>query len=158
MGRSEPSSEQKVRYQDHSVIFETIDICSTPCVDKLFSRYPTINGIIHSALVQGTFNLMNAIRFRQLDIVLFFSSIQSFIANSGQANYTAACVCKDAMAHLLNDAFLVNSKIINWGFWGSVGIVADDFYRNRMKELEIASIEVQEGMRFCKVMFVKSRL
>lgn len=169
VGRSEPSSEQKVRYQDHSVIFETIDICSTPCVDKLFSRYPTINGIIHSALVlddasiltmtasqlikviapkvQGTFNLMNAIRFRQLDFVLFFSSIQSFIANSGQANYTAACVCKDAMAHLLNDAFLVNSKIINWGFWGSVGIVADDFYRNRMKELEIASIEVQEGMR-----------
>lgn len=169
VGRTEASPEQRMRYQDHSVIFEKVDICSSVCVDKLFSRYPTIDGIIHSALVlddatiltmtssqlikviapkvQGTFNLMNAIRFRSVDFVLFFSSIQSFIANSGQANYTAACVCKDAMAYLLNDAFLVNSKIINWGFWGSVGIVADDFYRNRMKELEIASIEVQEGMR-----------
>jgi 3-oxoacyl-(acyl-carrier-protein) synthase/SAM-dependent methyltransferase/acyl carrier protein len=169
VGRTEASPDQRIRYQDHSVIFEKVDICSSACVDKLFSRYPTVNGIIHSALVlddatiltmtasqlikviapkvQGTFNLMNAIRFRSLDFVLFFSSIQSFIANSGQANYTAACVCKDAMAYLLNDAFLVNSKIINWGFWGSVGIVADDFYRNRMKELEIASIEVQEGMR-----------
>jgi 3-oxoacyl-(acyl-carrier-protein) synthase/SAM-dependent methyltransferase/acyl carrier protein len=177
VGRSEPSPEQRMRYKDHSVIFEKVDICSSTCVDKLFSRHSTINGIIHSALVlddatiltmtssqlikviapkvQGTFNMMNAIRFRPLDFVLFFSSIQSFIANSGQANYTAACVCKDAMAYLLNDAFLVNSKIINWGFWGSVGIVADDFYRNRMKELEIASIEVQEGMHIIES-FLKS--
>ena len=169
VGRSEPTEQQKNRYRGQDVKFERVDMTSSEAVVALFSRHPHINGIIHSALVlddaaittmkpeqllsvlapkvSGTLNLIQAIRHRSLDFVLFFSSIQSFISNAGQANYTAACACKDAMSYLLNDIFLINSKVINWGYWGQVGVVANDFYRHRMEQLEIGSIEKDEGMR-----------
>lgn len=168
VGRKEPSNQQRERYKNKSVVFEQVDMASAESVESLFNRHPKIDGVIHSALVlddasiitmktsqllnvlapkvSGTLNLINAIRYRSLDFVLFFSSIQSFIANAGQANYTAACVCKDAMSYLLNEVFLINSKIINWGYWGKIGIVAKDFYRQRMEQLEIGSIEVEEGL------------
>ncbi|MGH9894481.1 MAG: SDR family NAD(P)-dependent oxidoreductase, partial [bacterium] len=151
------------------VSYESVDLSDPAGVRAVLDKHPQIDGIVHSALVlkdsalvnmseeslmsvllpkvHGTFNLLNALRHRRLDFVLFFSSIQSHIANAGQANYTAACACKDALASVLNDVFLVNSKVINWGFWGSVGIVASDSYRERMTRLEIGSIEPAEGLQ-----------
>jgi SAM-dependent methyltransferase/NAD(P)-dependent dehydrogenase (short-subunit alcohol dehydrogenase family) len=150
-----------------------------PGESALIDRYPQVDGIVHSALVlkdsslmkmteealmdvlmpkvHGTFNLMKALQNRPPGFVLFFSSIQSFIANAGQANYTASCVAKDALASLLNDVFLVNSKVINWGFWGSVGVVAAEKYRDRMARQEIGSIEPDEGLQIVE-RFLKSPL
>lgn len=156
--------------------YEQLDLRDADKVQHTLDKYPNINGIVHSALVlkdsslvnmseeslmsvltpkvHGTVNLLNAIRHRQLDFVLFFSSIQSYIANTGQANYTAACVCKDALANLLHNAFMVNSKVINWGFWGSIGIVAEDMYRERMQRLEIGSIKPDEGLQIIERMLI----
>ena len=36
--------------------------------------------------------------------------------------------------------------MINWGYWGSVGIVTDERYRARMARMGIGSIEPGEGM------------
>lgn len=41
---------------------------------------------------------------------------------------------------------MVNTKIINWSFWGDIGIVASEFYRKRMSRLEIESIREEEGL------------
>jgi polyketide synthase PksM len=151
-----------------SVVYEQVDLADSLSVTALLARHPRIDGIIHSALVlddavlsnmseqsllrvlepklHGMVNLLNAVRGRDFDFVLLFSSIQSYIANAGQANYTAACVSKDALGGLLRDVLMVNTKVINWGYWGSIGIVASPVYRERMRKLQIGSIEAPEGL------------
>jgi 3-oxoacyl-(acyl-carrier-protein) synthase/SAM-dependent methyltransferase len=149
-------------------VYESLDVADADRVRELFERHPDIRGVVHSALaledaslanmseqslmnvlrpkVHGAINLAQAIRGRDMDFVLMFSSIQSYIANAGQANYTAACVGKDAIAALMRDAYAIDARIINWGFWGSIGIVASEVYRERMRKLEIGSIEPEEGI------------
>jgi len=150
------------------VDYYKVDLNDYKALKATLDRYPVINGVVHSALVledaslmamqketlfnvlrpklHGTYNLVRALKGRMIDFCLFFSSIQSYIANPGQANYTAACVAKDAFADLMYNGLTFNTKIINWGFWGSVGVVATDQYRKRMKKLQIGSIEVEEGL------------
>lgn len=149
-------------------VYESVDLADAAGVRAMLHRYPQLNGIVHSALalddaslvnmseaslmavlqpkVHGTINLINALHGHELDFVLLFSSIQSYIANAGQANYTAACVGKDALGGLMRDAMMIDARVINWGFWGSIGIVASDVYRERMRKLEIGSIEPEEGL------------
>jgi polyketide synthase PksM len=151
-----------------TAVYEQVDLSDAIAVTKLIERHPRIDGIVHSALaledasvinmseasllavlrpkVHGAVHLANALRGRDLDFVLMFSSIQSYIANAGQANYTAACVAKDAIAALMRDVFLIDARVVNWGFWGSIGIVASESYRERMRRLEIGSIEAEEGI------------
>ncbi|MEM7395354.1 MAG: methyltransferase, partial [Verrucomicrobiota bacterium] len=38
-------------------------------------------------------------------------------------------------------------QVINWGYWGDVGIVATPAYRERMKKQGVRSISVEEGMQ-----------
>jgi polyketide synthase PksN len=59
-----------------------------------------------------------------LDFVLFFSSIQSFCTFGGQSNYAAGCTFKDAFADWLRQDCSSAVKVVNWGYWGSVGVVA----------------------------------
>lgn len=166
--RNAASAELTSKFANPNIILEQVDLTDEEEMKNLLQRHQAIDGIIHSALVlddasimampaekllsvlapkvQGTVNLIKAIAHRQFDFVLFFSSIQSFIANAGQANYTAACLAKDALAEMIKDVFHINTHIINWGFWGEHGIVANDFYRQRMQSQEISSITATEGL------------
>lgn len=174
IGRSPKDQKQLdnlVKNGAASVTYEQTDVSDFERVKAIFKRYPRINGIVHSALVLkdslicnmsdenlqsvlspklcGTLNLLRILKnmnCSQLDFVLFFSSVQSYIANPGQANYTAACVSKDALANVLRELYMVNSKIINWSFWGDIGVVASDYYRKRMSKLGIESIREKEGL------------
>lgn len=150
------------------VAYHQVDLNDRDALQTVLDGYSVINGVIHSALVledaslaamtkeslfnvlrpklHGSYNLVRALKGRALDFCLFFSSIQSYIANPGQANYTAACVAKDAFADLMHNGLLLNSKVINWGYWGSVGVVATNQYREMMKKRQIGSIEVEEGI------------
>ena len=38
-------------------------------------------------------------------------------------------------------------KIINWGYWGGVGVVATDAYNRQLSTLGVLSIEAEEGMK-----------
>jgi polyketide synthase PksM len=179
VGRSssnEKLCKQLIEFGAKSVNYESVRIENEEEVNLLFSKYKNINGIVHSALVledstistmtetglvnvlkskvDGTINIINSIKNKSLDFVLFFSSIQSYIANAGQANYSAACVCKDALASLLHNAFMIDSKVINWGFWGNFGIVASEKYRERMQKLEIGSIEAIEGLNIIERLLI----
>ncbi|MEH2062926.1 MAG: SDR family NAD(P)-dependent oxidoreductase [Nostoc sp.] len=131
-------------------------------------NYGNIHGVIHSAIVLADKSLakMDEQQFRAglrakvdvsvrlaqvfakeaLDFVLFFSSIQSIAKMPGQSNYAAGCTFKDAFASLLAQEWSCQVKVINWSYWGSVGVVATSAYRDRMARAGVGSIEPQEGM------------
>ncbi|MET0335359.1 MAG: SDR family NAD(P)-dependent oxidoreductase [Rhizobacter sp.] len=131
--------------------------------------YGAIHGLVHSTLVlkdQGLANMDEAgflsslaakvdtsVRMAQafgreaLDFVLFFSSLQSSTKAAGQSNYAAGCTFSDAYAHALRQALPdTRVKIVNWGYWGSTGIVATPEYRQRMDRLGLGSIEPTRAM------------
>ncbi|MEJ2415809.1 MAG: SDR family NAD(P)-dependent oxidoreductase, partial [Exilibacterium sp.] len=135
---------------------------------EIKSRFGAIHGLVHAAIVLQDRSLgnMDEARFRTslaakvntsahmaevfaeetLDFVLFFSSLQSFSKAAGQSNYSAGCTFTDAFAWQLAQAWPCPVKIINWGYWGSVGVVSSDHYRKRMAAAGIGSIEPPEAM------------
>jgi len=135
--------------------------------EQIRSEYGSINGIVHSAIVLEDKSFMNmgegrflaglrakvdtSVRLAQifsgesLDFVLFFSSLQSFIRAPGQSNYAAGCTFSDAFARRLGQAWKCPVKIMNWGYWGSVGVVSNRAYQNRMAAMGVGSIEPAEG-------------
>ncbi|GED59055.1 SDR family NAD(P)-dependent oxidoreductase [Brevibacillus formosus] len=136
--------------------------------EEIMKQYGKINGVIHSAIVLLDRSLANmdettfraglvpkvevSVRISQvfgqepLDFVLFFSSINSFTKSPGQSNYASGCTFKDAFAHQLAKEWTCAVKVMNWGYWGSVGIVASKGYQERMEQIGIGSIEPSEGM------------
>jgi acyl transferase domain-containing protein/D-arabinose 1-dehydrogenase-like Zn-dependent alcohol dehydrogenase/acyl carrier protein/SAM-dependent methyltransferase len=135
--------------------------------DQIKSRFSKINGVVHSAIVLKDGSLANmtseqfttslaanvdvCVRIAQvfnqeaLDFVLFFSSIQSFCTFGGQSNYAAGCTFKDAFANRLRQDWSCAVKVVNWGYWGSVGVVSGDFYRDSMALRGFGSIEPADG-------------
>ncbi|MBT2575227.1 amino acid adenylation domain-containing protein [Bacillus sp. ISL-51] len=130
--------------------------------------HPRINGIIHSAIVLEDQSLANMpeSRFKSvlaakvdvsvnmarvfqkepLDFALFFSSVQSFARAAGQSNYAAGCSFKDAFAAHLSQVWPCTAAVMNWSYWGSVGIVSSSEYQERMKQAGVGSIEAPEAM------------
>jgi len=136
--------------------------------ETTLKRYSAIHGVVHSAIVLQDQSLagmeepkfraslsakidvsvnMNRVFGRQeLDFMLFFSSIMSFIKSAGQSNYAAGSTFKDSFAQKLQGERAYPVKIMNWGYWGSVGVVADKSYSKAMAQLGVGSIEPHEGM------------
>jgi len=135
---------------------------------EIKQQHPQIHGLIHSAIVLADQSLaaMDEKRFRiafsakvdvsvrlaqvfrqeRLDFVLFFSSVNAFTKTAGQSNYVAGCTFKDVFAHQLNREWPTAIKVMNWGYWGSVGIVASKDHQNRMAKAGVGSIEPPEAM------------
>ncbi|MBO0856872.1 MAG: SDR family NAD(P)-dependent oxidoreductase [Chloracidobacterium sp.] len=140
---------------------------------KARARFGDINGVFHSAIVLedsliesmeesalrrvldpkvfGSVNLHQEFHGRTLDFMLFFSSALSFTGNAGQSNYTAACAFKDAYARFIGQSESYPVKIINWGYWGTVGVVATESYNRRMAAHGLHSIESEQGMKSVEV-------
>lgn len=130
---------------------------------KIKSRHKRINGVVHSALVlkdRGlarmsedellsslatkvdiSASLAEVFESENLDFALFFSSLISFTRNPGQSNYAAGSVFEDVFADQLNKHWACKVRVINWGYWGDVGAVSGDSYRQRMEKAGILSIE-----------------
>ncbi|MDI2590409.1 amino acid adenylation domain-containing protein [Pseudomonas sp. 681] len=138
---------------------------------QITERFGPINGVVHSAIVLKDQSLANmdeqtftrvlsakvatsvalartfAPSADALDFVLFFSSMMAFSTAAGQSNYAAGCTFADAFADQLRAQWSCPVKVINWGYWGSVGTVSDARYRERMSALGLGSIEPEEGLR-----------
>ena len=141
-------------------------------IEKARAQFGKINGVVHSALVlkdktlenmdeptlravlapkvAGTVALFDAVRNEELDFMLFFSSAQSICGNPGQSNYAAACTFKDAYAHYLRTKVNYPVQIINWGYWGEVGVVATAEHQRRLAAQGVYSISAAEGMETVK--------
>jgi len=137
-------------------------------VAQVKKQFGAINGVVHSAIVlkdqllknmdetsfnqayapkvQGSMILHEVVKNETLDFELFFSSAQSFIGNIGQANYAAACTFKDSWANYLNNTVSHPVKVINWGYWGEVGVVANDKYKENLAKQGVYSINIQQGI------------
>jgi polyketide synthase PksN len=130
--------------------------------------HPAIHGVVHSAIVLRDQSLarMDETAFRTslsakvdvsvnmdrvfgsdaLDFMLFFSSIISIMKTPGQSNYAAGCTFKDSFAHWLQTQRPYPVKTMNWGYWGGVGVVADEAHNRIMRQIGFGSIEPAEGM------------
>ena len=75
-----------------------------------------------------------------------FSSAVSFTDSAGQAAYAAASTFQDAYAQWLDSRVRYPVQVLNWGFWGSVGAVADERYGERLAGFGVGSIEPAEGL------------
>ena len=145
--------------------------------EAILRTHPAIHGVVHSAVVlqNQTIARMDEAAFRvglsakvdisanldrvfgaeELDFMLFFSSVVSFLKPPGQCNYSAGCTFKDSFARKLQQERAYPVKVMNWGYWGSVGVAADESHNQMMARLGIGSIEPLEGMASLQV-FVDS--
>jgi acyl transferase domain-containing protein/acyl carrier protein len=136
---------------------------------KVRETHGALHGVIHSAIVlhdlslqkmdESTFrealdaktricvSLFDAIRDEKPDFVLFFSSTVALSGSAGQSNYAAGCAFKDSFASFMADNLSTSAKVINWGYWGTVGVAANETYRQRLSQQGIFSISPQEGMQ-----------
>ncbi|HEX8956312.1 MAG TPA: SDR family oxidoreductase, partial [Burkholderiaceae bacterium] len=136
--------------------------------EEILARFGAIHGVMHAAIalldrglaqmdedrmraglaakVHVSVRMVQAFGILPLDFMLFCSSLLSFMKAAGQSNYAAGCTFKDAYCLHLAGRMPYPVKAMNWGYWGSVGVVASDLYRERMARQGIASIEADEGM------------
>lgn len=105
----------------------------------------TFHGAL-KAKVDVSVNLARVFGQDPLDFILFFSSMQTLAKLPGQSNYAAGCTFADSYAKALDQVLDVPVKVVNWGYWGSVGIVASQAYRERMARAGQGSIEPAEAM------------
>ena len=80
-----------------------------------------------------------------------FSALTGFFKPEGQSNYAAGCTFQDALAYRLAQEWTSIDgrpaiKVMNWGYWGHVGVVASRAYRDRTARAGIGSIEPPEAM------------
>lgn len=137
-------------------------------VQTVKSTYGKLNGVIHAAIVlrdqtianmeedtfrkvlapkiTGSVTLHRALRDEQLDFMMYFSSAQSFIGNAGQSNYAAGSAFKDAFALYEHATAPYPVKVVNWGYWGEVGVVASEEYGKRLAAQGVYAIKIEEGM------------
>lgn len=140
----------------------------TAALREIKQTWGKIDGIIHSAMVlednlltnmseasfskvlspkvTGAMVLNQVTADEELDFILFFSSLQSFVGNLGQGNYAAASTFLDGYAKYMAQQRSYPISVINWGYWGDVGAVASDKYRELMLRQGMHSIKIPEGM------------
>ncbi|PHG78289.1 SDR family NAD(P)-dependent oxidoreductase [Bacillus wiedmannii] len=140
----------------------------TKAVSQANKMFGNIDGVVHSAIVlhdktidymeeemlrkvlapkvTGSVNLYKALQTQNLDFIMFFSSAQSLFGGIGQSNYAAASTFKDAFAQYLSHHEKYPVKLINWGFWGQVGVVATEEYNEKLELNGVGSIESHEGI------------
>ncbi|HGY55104.1 MAG TPA: SDR family NAD(P)-dependent oxidoreductase, partial [Caldithrix abyssi] len=111
--------------------------------DDIARRMPPLKGIIHAAgllddqailkldaeslkkvmrpKVQGGWILHELTENMDIDFFVLFSSIAAIVGNPGQANYAAANMFMDMLAHYRKKRGLPAISI-NWGFWDQTGM------------------------------------
>lgn len=136
--------------------------------DRIEADTGQIHGVFHSALVledkmfqfmpldsllrvlepktKGLISLYHGIKNRNLDFFMLFSSIQSFLGNVGQSNYASASTFLDAFAACISQVAEFDVKVINWGFWGDIGVASGGDYDEIMQKSGSIPIRAKEGI------------
>ena len=160
------------------VEYQQVDISNLKQVTRLFkdilSKYKQLNGIMHCAgitkdnfavkksseefktvllpKVHGTYNIDQASKEIDLDFMVLFSSVASWLGNIGQTDYAAANGFMDQFAVYRNH--LVNTKkrkgktvSINWPLWQDGGMKIDPATSKIISEnTGLQSLETAKGM------------
>ena len=158
--------------QGGELLYLQADVANQAELESAFAvikaRWGEVHGVVHSALVlrdlllermeerdfviplaakvSGLALLAGAAKSAGAEWLMVFSSVQSFYNNVGQSNYAAGSIFADLFARWVERSTGLRTHVINWGYWGSVGIVANDYYRAALARVGMASIEVSEGI------------
>ncbi|WP_187294693.1 SDR family NAD(P)-dependent oxidoreductase [Chitinophaga pinensis] len=143
---------------------------------QIKQEYGHIHGIIHSAVgsldqslakmdetlfyeglsakVDISIRLAQVFANEPLDFVLFFSSIGAFGKALGQSSYATGCNFKDAFARRLALEWPCAVKIMNWGYWGNIGVggVVPAAFKKRLAQAGIGTIEPREAMEVLEML------
>lgn len=143
---------------------------------QIKQEYGHIHGIIHSAVgsldqslakmdealfyqglsakVDISIRLAQVFANEPLDFVLFFSSIGAFGKALGQSSYATGCNFKDAFARRLALEWPCAVKIMNWGYWGNIGVggVVPAAFKKRLAQAGIGTIEPKEAMEVLEML------
>lgn len=136
--------------------------------DTVRREFGRVDGVIHAAIVLRDRSLASlteddlraglapkidvCVRLAQvfgrepLDFILFFSSMLAFLRPPGQSNYVAGSTFEDAFAHRLAAELPCRVRVINWGYWGSVGAASSEMHRAAMAKRGFGSIELPGAM------------
>jgi acyl transferase domain-containing protein/acyl carrier protein len=139
----------------------------------------SINGVFHAAIVlndmllknmdeaafnrsflpksSGSHHLAEIFSQASPDFFCFYSSIQSQWNGAGQANYAAGCTYKDSYARYVESSMGIPVHIINWGYWGDVGVVSSEAYRQRIAMMGIGSIDAAAGMKIVETVLANQQ-
>ena len=86
----------------------------------------------------GAWALRHGCAMRPLRVCALFSSVAALLGGAGQANYSAANVCLDALA-LCGRASSQSSVSVQWGAWTEVGMATRGVARSRMAKMELVT-------------------
>lgn len=109
-------------------------------IREITSTYGKIHGVFHAAVdlhsrnikslqaeefiaalaskVDVSINIAKAFKGADLDFLLFFSSITTFIRTQGQAAYASACNYLEEFSDAIRDQYGLPAKVVNLGYWG----------------------------------------
>jgi acyl transferase domain-containing protein/acyl-CoA synthetase (AMP-forming)/AMP-acid ligase II/shikimate kinase/acyl carrier protein/2-polyprenyl-3-methyl-5-hydroxy-6-metoxy-1,4-benzoquinol methylase len=161
-------------------LYFTADATDRKALEQIYKevkeQYSQIHGVIHSAvgiLDQSLANMEEeqfraglavkvdvSVRIAQvfqqdsLDFVMFFSSVINFSKDHGKSGYASGCAFKDVFAHQLALEWPCAVKVINWGYWGNVGIgrAVPQAFKNRLEQLGVGSIDPSEAMKTLEIL------
>ncbi|HEX5748118.1 MAG TPA: SDR family NAD(P)-dependent oxidoreductase [Archangium sp.] len=166
------STFERLRGQGHTVLYLRADARDRASLAGAMARARAelgpIDTVVHSALVlrdrtlrsmdletledvlsaktRTGMALLEACRASPPKRLLFFSSAQATRADGGQANYAAGSTFIDALARAAETELPATRVVtVDWGYWGSVGVVANEAIRDRLARLGIGSIEPEDG-------------
>ncbi|MCR9142860.1 MAG: type I polyketide synthase [bacterium] len=151
------------------------DISLAADVERIFkeadAKLPAVKGLVHSAgvledgiltqqtweryakvlapKVEGSWNLHQATRQRELDFFVMFSSVSALTGSPGQSNYAAANAFMDGLA-VYRRANGLPAVSIAWGPWADVGMAANisaDAAKRGWRAEGLGSIDLQGGMQ-----------
>ncbi|VWD01686.1 SDR family NAD(P)-dependent oxidoreductase [Burkholderia lata] len=95
--------------------------------------------------VAGCVNLHRSLEGEPLDKFVLFSSVSSLLDSPGQGNYAAASAYLDTWGAELRRRCGTPVFVVNWGYWGSVGIVSGPRYQREMAARGVGSIGPADG-------------
>ena len=93
---------------------------------------------VYAPKVHGSWALQHACASMALRTCAFFSSVTALLGGAGQANYSAANACLDALA-AMRCAHSTTSASVQWGAWAEVGMASRGTASERIAAMEAAS-------------------
>ncbi|MEU1309969.1 SDR family NAD(P)-dependent oxidoreductase [Streptomyces cinnamoneus] len=134
---------------------------------SVHARFGPVHGVIHSALshtpglVRGldeavlrdslaaksriSVALAEVFAAEPLDFLVFFSSVQSLLGDAGLAGYAAGSAFQDSYAHALDQLLPFPVRVVDWGWWGTVGAASHAAVRRRALRQGFRSLAPREG-------------
>lgn len=135
---------------------------------EIKQHYSRIDGVVHSAMVfseqpiadldEASFrmvlaakvdisvNMLRVFGREPLGLILFFSSMISFIKDRKLSHYASGCTFADAYARQLARLYPGIVKVMNWGYWGNEVISAAEEFQP-LARIGMGLIEAEDGIK-----------